>query len=127
MGLMNRLGNAKNKHQGSFKRVLCVCSAGVLRSPTAALVLSSEPFNYNTRAAGIDPDFALIPVDPVLIEWADEIVCMEMFQAMALETMTEKPIYCLDIEDDFEYRDQKLMALIAEQYNSRKPFGELAS
>jgi len=105
----------------------CVfCSAGVLRSPTAALVLSSEPFNYNTRAAGIDTDFALIGVDPVLIEWADEIVCMEMFQAMALETMTEKPIYCLDIPDDYEYRDQKLMALIAGQYNTRKPFGELA-
>ena len=25
---MNRLGNAGNRWQGDFKRVLCVCSAG---------------------------------------------------------------------------------------------------
>lgn len=122
---MNRLGNAKNSHQGDFKRVLCVCSAGVLRSPTAALVLSSDPFNYNTRAAGLDEDFALIPVDKVLLTWADEVVCMEPAQAMALNEMTEKPVFCLDIEDDFKYRDPALMKLIAERYNSRKPFGDL--
>lgn len=122
---MNRLGNAKNSHQGDFKRVPCVCSAGVLRSPTAALVLSSDPFNYNTRAAGLDEDFALILVDKVLLAWADEVVCMEPAQAMALNEMTEKPVFCLDIEDDFKYRDPALMKLIAERYNSRKPFGDL--
>lgn len=31
MSLMNRLGNADNPYQDRYKRVLCVCSAGLLR------------------------------------------------------------------------------------------------
>lgn len=53
--VMNRIANASNKFQGSYKRVLCVCSAGLLRSPTAALVLSKDPYNFNTRACGAVP------------------------------------------------------------------------
>ena len=68
MSLMNRLANTHNHYQGDAKRVLCVCSAGLLRSPTAAFVLSQEPFGFNTRAAGIAEDFALIVVDDVLLE-----------------------------------------------------------
>ena len=114
--LMNRMSNCKNNNQGSAKRVLCVCSAGLLRSPTAALVLSSPPFNYNTRAAGLVAEFALIPVDKVLLEWADEIVCMEPGQAKELALRTKKKIVCLGIEDSFGYRNPKLMKLIAERY-----------
>lgn len=77
---MNRKWNSHNEYQGKHKRVLCVCSAGLLRSPTAAWVLSNPPYNFNTRAAGIDVGHALIPVDDVLIEWADEIVCMDEYQ-----------------------------------------------
>ena len=74
---MNRLHNVKNPHQGTAKKVLCICSAGLLRSPTAAIVLSQDPFNFNTRSAGCNPDYALQPVDNVLIEWSDEIIVME--------------------------------------------------
>lgn len=116
--LMNRLGNAKNPHQGNHKKVLCVCSAGLLRSPTAALVLSQPPFNYNTRAAGMVPQFALINVDRVLLNWADEIVCMEKEQQEALEKVTDKPIICLDIQDSYEYRESRLIWLIAEKYKA---------
>src|SRR5258708_32622248 len=77
MTLMNRLGNITNRFQGKYKKVLCVCSAGLLRSPTAAFVLSQEPYNFNTRAVGIEEEFALIPIDRVVVEWADEIVCMQ--------------------------------------------------
>lgn len=71
---MNALHNCKNPYQGAEKRVLCLCSAGLLRSPTAAFVLQKE-LGYNTRAAGVT-DYALIPVTEVLLEWADEIVCV---------------------------------------------------
>ena len=74
--LMNRLANSSNRWQGKYKRVLCICSAGLLRSPTAAFVLSQEPYNYNTRAAGLTKEFALIPVDEVLLNWAQEVVCI---------------------------------------------------
>ena len=114
----NRLANVDNCFQqiDQHKRVLCVCSAGLLRSPTAALVLSGEPFNFNTRAAGLMPEFALVPVDEVLLAWADEVVCMEEDQMFALREFTSKPIICLNIEDDFAYRDPELMQMIAKRY-----------
>lgn len=116
MNDMNRLGNATNPFQGKFKKVLCVCSAGLLRSPTAALVLSQEPFNFNTRACGLDAGFALIPVDDVLLAWADEIVCMDSYQAQQLRERTKKIVICLNIGDSFTYRDPELMKLIRENY-----------
>lgn len=117
---MNRIYNCKNPAQGSDKKVLCVCSAGLLRSPTAALVLSQEPFNCNTRAAGIEESYALVPVDRVLVLWADEIVCMtaqhsDMLLAKYIDDIGVK-IRVLDIPDNFLYRDPRLMKLIAEKY-----------
>lgn len=115
MSKMNRLANASNPYQGNYKKVLCVCSAGLLRSPTTALVLSTK-FNCNTRAAGLTTEYALIPVDTVLLAWADEVVCMEKWQEEELKVMTDKPILCLEIDDNFAYRDPQLMALIEAQY-----------
>lgn len=109
---MNRAYNAKNPYQGKYKKVLCVCSAGLLRSPTVAWVLSNKPYNFNTRAAGLDASFALIPVDNVLIEWADEIVCMDEYQQLQLKKKTEKPVHNLRIGDSFEYRDKGLVTII---------------
>lgn len=120
--MMNRLANCHNKYQGDTKKVLCVCSAGLLRSPTAAVVLSQEPFNFNTRAAGMSAEFALVPVDKVLLEWADEIVCMEPEHAEILSTLTDKPIICLGISDNFSYRDPVLMGLISKSYNDAQIF-----
>jgi len=127
MSTMNRLANSKNQYQGNYKRVLCVCSAGLLRSPTAAVVLSQEPFGFNTRAAGIEPDFALIPVDEVLLSWADEIVCMTKTQQQELVERTNKPVVCLNIPDNFEYRNPDLMKMIADRYTeetTKTPVGE---
>lgn len=112
----NRILNSSNMHQGDFKRVLCVCSAGLLRSPTAALVLSQPPFNFNTRAAGLVPHYALIPVDEVLLAWAEEIVCMEQNHADLLSGMTDKKVICLNIPDRFPYRSADLVSMISKNY-----------
>lgn len=112
----SRSYNSSNPFQGYYKRVLCVCSAGLLRSPTTAIVLSQKPFNFNTRAVGIEESFALILVDQVLLEWADEIVCMTQGQKERLSKLTNRPIHCLEIEDSFAYRDKKLMRLIKKNY-----------
>ena len=127
MSMMNRLGNAKNPHQTAAKRVLCLCSAGLLRSPTAANVLHSE-YGFNTRAAGVTQEYALIPVDSALLYWADEIVCVEpsvmnrLFDGLD-ETFDEddkeflrRKITVLNIPDAFEWNDPKLRNLIVEQY-----------
>ena len=125
MSKMNRLGNVTNPYQGKTKKVLCVCSAGLLRSPTAAVVLSQEPFNYNTRAVGMNREFALIPVDDVLIEWADEVVVMENWMAVILsEQYPGTKITLLGIEDSFSYRDPRLMTLIRERYKFSQGYRE---
>lgn len=113
---MNRMANASNQFQGDAKRVLCVCSAGLLRSPTAAKVLGGEPWNYNTRAAGLVSDFALIVVDEVLLHWADEVVCMNEAQATELRSLTDKPVIVLDIQDNYRYMDPDLVEAIKSAY-----------
>jgi len=117
MSRRNRLALVHNPYQGEYKKVLCVCSAGILRSPTAALVLAQE-FGYNTRAAGLETEFALIPVDDVLVAWADEIVCMEKWQAEELKLRFEPTVsvYALGIEDSYNYRDPLLIELIKKNY-----------
>ena len=117
--LMNRLANCSNKYQGRYKRVLCVCPAGLLWSPTVAWVLSNEPYNYNTRAAGLEEEFALIPVDCVLLEWADEIVVQSEKQAEEIRNRLEeeKPIVVLGVPDSYAYRDPELVQLIRKAYD----------
>ena len=112
----NRMFNCKNPYQGESKKVLCVCSAGLLRSPTTANVLHTD-YGYNTRAVGIDKGHALIPLDEVHIEWADEIVCMNGDMALTLAGMaTSTPVYNLNIPDMFAYMDDKLQLMISESY-----------
>lgn len=123
MGTRNRMNVAANIYQGRFKRVLCVCSAGILRSPTAAVVLSQEPYNFNTRACGADAEHALVPIDDVLLDWADEIVCMQDRHERVLRAkfQIESPLIVLDISDDFAYRDPYLVQLIKDRYAERGP------
>lgn len=110
---------SKNPYQGDYKKVLCVCSAGILRSATTALVLSKDPFNYNTRSAGVE-NYALIPVTEVLLEWADEVVCMTRLHYTILKNLTNKPIICLNIPDSFEYRNNELQDMILNNYKTQE-------
>ncbi len=113
---------SQNPYQGDYKRVLCVCSAGVLRSATTAVVLSQEPFNYNTRSAGVE-HYALTPITLPLLFWAEEIVCMTKEHEMKIKALLEdkpnadqKKIICLNIPDSYEYRNEDLMKMIKENY-----------
>lgn len=111
---------ADNPYQGDYKRVLCVCSAGILRSATAAVVLSRPPFNFNTRTVGVEY-YALVPITEPLLYWAQEIVCMtekhkEKVQKILLGSSVSKKIICLNIKDSYEYREKALEVLIKERY-----------
>lgn len=120
---MNRLGNTKNPYQTKARKVLCLCSAGLLRSPTAANVIHQE-FGYNTRAAGVSEGFALIFADEVLVEWADEVVCVNT--EVASEFFTRHPgestflkTVILDVPDEYEWNDPSLRGIILEQYKQK--------
>lgn len=115
-------GVYSNSYQGDYKRVLTVCSANMLRSPTMAHVLSAEPYNFNTRSAGTS-DFALIPVTNDLLMWADEIVCADSEHTTVINRMLQKldidkPLLNLRIPDVYEYRNEGLIDLIKLRYNA---------
>lgn len=117
-----RIGNASNKYQGKYKRVLAVCSGGLLRSPTIAHTLASEPYNYNTRSVGIDETYALNILDQVLLEWADEIVCADSEHEIEVRNRLmdiglTKTIVNLKLPDVYPYRDRKLVHLIKKRYD----------
>lgn len=63
-----------NQYQGTASRYLFVCSAGMLRSPTAASV--ADRLGYNSRSCG-SAEYALIPISVNLIHWAHKIFFME--------------------------------------------------
>jgi len=118
----NRMHNAGNPYQGNAKKVLCCCSAGLLRSPTTANVLHRE-FGYNTRAVGLSPEFALVPVDKVLLHWADEVVVMDVNQWTLVKEMLKEydldvttPVYNLDVPDEYEYMDVNLQNAVLWAY-----------
>ena len=110
----------KNPHQGNAKKVLCVCSAGLLRSPTLAWILSNEPFNYNTRAVGTASDYALIVLDDVQLQWADAVVFVDKDNhAMAryehAELIDNMEHHVLKIPDKYEFRHPKLVESATQQ------------
>ena len=116
---MNKLYNLTNPHQGSRKKVLCVCSAGLLRSPTMAVVLSQPPFHFNTRAVGVSREFALIDVDEYLLEWADCVLCASPEVKTALverfADVSRYNIISMNIPDNFQYMEHQLVREITQQ------------
>ena len=116
----NRISNSKNHYQGSRKKVLCVCSAGLLRSPTLAWILSNEPFGYNTRAVGTSTEYALIPLDDVHLHWADAVVFVDAGNHRVAsyeykDIIDNMECHVLSIPDQFPFRDDKLVEIATQQ------------
>jgi len=90
-----------------------------LRSPTIAFVLSNPPYNANTRAVGTNEEYALICVDDALIEWADEIVCADFDSYSTItENYPRRTAINLNLPDEYDYRDSKLIELIKTNYDN---------
>jgi len=122
-GQRNQLANVGNQFQTKVKKVLCVCSAGMLRSPTLANVLHKE-YGFNTRAVGADKEFALILISQALIWWADEIVFVNGSAYYSLDQEEKDEIddvgvvtTLLDIQDDFDWNENGLKSLLLHEYN----------
>lgn len=116
----NRLHNVTNPNQTKVKKVLCLCSAGLLRSPTTANVLH-QTYGFNTRAAGVAADYALIPVDDVLLAWADEILCVskEVRHDLLMyfpELNKDPRVLSMNLPDRYQWNDKELINCIKEQY-----------
>lgn len=113
-----------NPFQGNAKRVLFVCSAGLLRSATGATIGSM--LGFNTRNCGTE-EYALIRISLNLILWADRIYFVNpenyirattlfQFDLEALENIKNKT-QVLTIEDEFDYMDPKLVQIFRDTLN----------
>jgi predicted protein tyrosine phosphatase len=122
---MNKIANCSNSYQGKYHRALYLCSAGLLRSATAASIFSGKPYNFNTRNAGTTPEYALIDVSMPLLVWADGIYLMEDNNNRELQrfmhdegctpefvAIVNAKAHVLNIPDNFVYRDPKLVRLL---------------
>ena len=116
-----REGVVKNPYQGTDKKVLFVCSMGILRSATGSRIYGHK---YNTRSAGTWAE-ALIPLSNQLMAWADEIVFVnshnyeQVKQFMAEEFVDidkDFNIKVLDIPDSYPHMHPKLIKAFEEQY-----------
>lgn len=106
-----------NMYQGPRKRLLFVCSAGMLRSPTAAAVATS--LGYNARSCGTG-NYALIQLSANLIAWAERIYfvneenfyeAQETFAGGPLQTELETKAVVWDIPDNYNYMDVELVSI----------------
>lgn len=115
-----------NFYQGNAQRLLFVCTAGLLRSPSCAAI--GAQLGFNTRSAGSEDQYALIPVTYNLIMWADFIVFMnsknkdevlEKFSGNpeAKELIKDKAIVW-DIPDNYEYMEATLQRIIKDKFNA---------
>ncbi len=105
--------------QSNRKRLLFVCSAGLLRSPTAAAVATA--MGYNARSCGTG-NYALIQLSANLIYWAHHIYFMNpenryvansIFKDKQdiLHLLNTKSI-SLNIEDKYNYMDPELTSML---------------
>lgn len=112
-------GVIDNPYQGKDKKVLFVCSAGILRSATAARIYANK---YNTRSAGSE-DYALIPLTERLLLWANEVVFVNKFNFLrANDYWNFKEYDCvvkvLDIPDEHEHMSPELIQAFKDQYEN---------
>ncbi len=112
-----------NPYQGKYPRVLFICSAGILRSATAAHLFANPEYKWNTRNAGTE-SYALIPVTLELLQWATVIFCMERDHAETVISRFGKEvpdlaerIHILNIPDEFMYRDPTLEHILVSAVN----------
>lgn len=108
-----------NPYQGTDKKLLFVCSAGLLRSATAANLYAKKGFN--TRSAG-SHDYALVPVSMNLLKWADVIYFVNkenwqttMFRFADKIDLDALSINVLDIPDKYSYNHPELIKSLEDQ------------
>jgi len=117
---MNQLYNIGNVFQGDTKKVLTVCSAGLLRSATLQNFLIRE-YGYNVRNCGTVESYALIPISEALVLWADEIIFVNRENFDKVRDELEKldvvnKCYVLDIPDIYTFNAPELIDLCKIQY-----------
>lgn len=95
--------------------VLFICSRNKWRSRTAETIFKDDQ-RHEFRSAGTEND-ARIKVSEKLINWADLIFTMEKRHKQRLQEkfdplLNGKKIIILEIEDNYQYMDEELIATL---------------
>lgn len=96
-------------------KILFICSRNKWRSLTAETIFKDDQ-NHHVRSAGTEND-ARIKVNEKLIQWAELIFVMEKRHKQRLqekfgETLQDKKVITLDIEDNYQYMDEELIEIL---------------
>jgi predicted protein tyrosine phosphatase len=99
-------------------KLLFVCSFNRDRSATAELLYRNQP-GFEVKSAGTS-EFAITPLSEPLLDWADIIVAMEcehesFIRLRYANSISEKPIFCLEIPDNYCFMNDTLVNLIKER------------
>ncbi len=100
------------------QKVLFVCNANRLRSPTAERIFRGRP-GLEVKSAGVDSN-ASVGVSRDLMEWADIIFVMEKRQRNIIhknfkDMYERKRIVCLYIPDEYDFMHPDLIELLLER------------
>lgn len=92
--------------------LLFICSRNQWRSPTGEEIWRKRS-GFSSRSAGTSPN-ARKTVGPADIRWADYIFVMEKKHKNKLlaeftRLMDHKPLFVLDIPDEYKYMDRELV------------------
>lgn len=105
------------KSTGQKRNVLFVCSKNRWRSPTAEAVWRKHPM-LSVRSAGTSAD-ARRRISADDVAWADVIFVMEekhqsRLRADFARLLLGKPLFVLDIPDEYKLMDPELVELLEE-------------
>jgi len=97
------------------KKILFVCQANRLRSPTAEIICQGIP-GLEAKSAGLSAT-AVNTVTREMVEWADVVFVMERRQRNRLHELIgdlydTKRIICLYIPDEYEYMEPGLVSIL---------------
>ena len=103
-----------------MQNLLFICSRNQWRSPTAEEVWRKHP-DFNSRSAGTSPK-ARKTVSSSDIQWADIIFVMEQKHKSRLRAdftrmLDHKPVYVLDIPDEYKFMDEELIGELKDSVN----------
>lgn len=113
----------RNEYQGPDIRALCVCSVGMLRSPTLANILFGKG-GYNVRACGSEVSMALVPISANLVHWADKIFfvnsenfrqALDVFSDTTEEFLIKEKAVIFNIEDSHDYNAPALIRALNQE------------
>jgi len=100
--------------------LLVVCGRNKKRSRTAEYIFKNDS-RFNIRSVGLSEKSGRQLSEQDLV-WADLILVMENGQKARIRSnyrhLTLPNIEVLDINDDYEYRDEELVALLTDRINN---------